>query len=102
MSESSCAGPRERLLDAAEGLINSASIHRIGVDAIVRQSRAARKSFYLHFPSKEDLVAATLKRRGMRWMQWFENNTLASGGTPTRQLLGMFDVLREWFASADF
>jgi AcrR family transcriptional regulator len=102
MPESPSSRPRERLLDAVERLINSASIHSTGVDAIVRQSGVARKSFYLYFRSKDELVAVALQRRGLRWMEWFVNCTLESGGTPAEQLLGMFDVLRDWFASDDF
>ena len=95
-------GARERLLDAAEALIYAGGIHATGVDAIVRQSGTARKSFYTHFGSKDALVAAALERRDERWMNWFAGNTLARGTTPRARLIGMFDVLREWFLSDDF
>ncbi|TAL99208.1 MAG: TetR/AcrR family transcriptional regulator [Paraburkholderia sp.] len=95
-------GARERLLDAAEALIYAGGIHATGVDAIVRQSCTARKSFYTHFGSKDALVAAALERRDERWMNWFAGNTLARGTTPRARLIGMFDVLREWFLSDDF
>lgn len=95
-------GARDRLLDAAEALIYSGGIHATGVDAIVKRSGAARKSFYSHFESKEALVVAALERRDERWMQWFVDATLARGKTPRTQLLGMFDVLRDWFQQPDF
>jgi len=93
---------RERLLDAAEALIYAGGIHATGVDAIVRQSGTARKSFYTHFESKDGLVAAALERRDERWMNWFIAGTQRRGTGARKRLLGMFDVLREWFASADF
>ncbi|MFM0606108.1 TetR/AcrR family transcriptional regulator [Paraburkholderia sediminicola] len=93
---------RERLLDAAEALIYAGGIHATGVDAIVKQSGTARKSFYTHFESKDALVAAALERRDERWMNWFIAGTLRHGKTARKHLLGMFDVLREWFASKDF
>jgi AcrR family transcriptional regulator len=93
---------RERLLDAAEALIYAGGIHATGVDAIVRQSGTARKSFYTHFGSKDALVAAALERRDERWMNWFIQGTLRHGKSARTRLLGMFDVLREWFASAEF
>ncbi|CAN0627697.1 Transcriptional regulator, TetR family [Burkholderia multivorans] len=99
---SSGPGARDRLLDAAEALIYSGGIHATGVDAIVKRSGAARKSFYSHFESKEALVAAALARRDERWMNWFVAATLERGRTPRAQLLSMFDVLREWFAQPDF
>ncbi|PCE29969.1 TetR/AcrR family transcriptional regulator [Burkholderia ubonensis] len=95
-------GARDRLLDAAEALIYSGGIHATGVDAIVKRSGAARKSFYSHFESKEALVVAALERRDERWMRWFVDATLARGKTPRTQLLGMFDVLRDWFMQPDF
>ncbi|KVM61035.1 TetR family transcriptional regulator [Burkholderia ubonensis] len=96
------SGARDRLLDAAEALIYSGGIHATGVDAIVKRSGAARKSFYSHFESKEALVVAALERRDERWMRWFVDATLARGKTPRTQLLGMFDVLRDWFSQPDF
>ncbi|KVC74563.1 TetR/AcrR family transcriptional regulator [Burkholderia ubonensis] len=95
-------GARDRLLDAAEALIYSGGIHATGVDAIVKRSGAARKSFYSHFESKEALVVAALERRDERWMRWFVDATLARGKTPRTQLLGIFDVLRDWFSQPDF
>ncbi|KUZ71510.1 TetR family transcriptional regulator [Burkholderia ubonensis] len=95
-------GARDRLIDAAEALIYSGGIHATGVDAIVKRSGAARKSFYSHFESKEALVVAALERRDERWMRWFVDATLARGKTPRTQLLGMFDVLRDWFLQSDF
>ena len=102
-TESAASGSaRERLLDAAEALIYAGGIHATGVDAIVKQSGTARKSFYTHFESKDALVAAALARRDERWMNWFIAGTLLQGKTAREHLLGMFDVLRDWFASEDF
>jgi AcrR family transcriptional regulator len=93
---------RERLLDAAEALIYAGGIHATGVDAIVRQSGTARKSFYTHFESKLALIAAALDRRDERWMNWFIAGTQRHGKSARKRLLGMFAVLREWFVSTDF
>lgn len=93
---------RDRLLDAAEALIYAGGIHATGVDAIVKQSGTARKSFYTHFESKDALVAAALERRDERWMNWFITGTQQRGKTARKRLLGMFEILREWFASDDF
>lgn len=98
----SLSNARERLLEAAEALIYAGGIHATGVDAIVRAAGTARKSFYTWFESKDALVAAALMRRDERWMHWFVEGTLKRGRTPRTRLIGMFDVLREWFASAGF
>jgi AcrR family transcriptional regulator len=93
---------RERLLEAAEALVYAGGIHATGVDAIVRESSTTRKSFYTYFESKDALIAAALARRHERWMNWFIEGTRQSGKTARAQLLGMFDVLREWFSSPGF
>jgi AcrR family transcriptional regulator len=93
---------RERLLEAAEALVYAGGIHATGVDAIVRAAGAARKSFYTWFESKDALVAAALTRRDERWMRWFIDGTMKRGRTPRTRLIGMFDVLHEWFASEGF
>jgi AcrR family transcriptional regulator len=90
------SGPRERLLDTADKLLNSSSINGTGVDAIVRHSGAARKSLYQYFGSKDGLFSTVLRRRSERWIVWFESSTLAQGTSPSQHLLGMFDVLRNW------
>ncbi|MBT0667420.1 TetR/AcrR family transcriptional regulator [Novosphingobium profundi] len=94
--------PAQRaLLDATEHLIYTGGIHATGVDAIVRKSGIARKTLYRHYPTKEALVEAALRRRDDRWMAWFIAAT--SGYTdPRARLLSCFDALREWFASDGF
>jgi AcrR family transcriptional regulator len=101
-SASASVSARDRLLEAAEALIYAGGIHATGVDAIVKQSGTARKSFYTYFESKDALVAAALERRDERWMKWFIEGTLRHGKRPHARLLGMFDVLREWFVSDGF
>jgi AcrR family transcriptional regulator len=96
MLDQTSSGPRERLLDAADELLNSASINGTGVDAIVRHSGAARKSLYRYFKSKDDLFSTVLQRRSERWIAWFESSTLAQGAVASDQLVGMFDILSNW------
>ncbi|AJW94031.1 MULTISPECIES: TetR/AcrR family transcriptional regulator [Burkholderia] len=100
--EPAAGNARLRLLEAAEELVYAGGIHATGVDAIVKRSGAARKSFYTHFESKEALVTAALARRDDRWMAWFIDGTRERGKTPRARLLAMFDVLREWFERPDF
>ncbi len=92
-----------RLLEAAEELVYAGGIHATGVDAIVKRSGAARKSFYTHFESKEALVTAALARR-RRSLDGVGSSAVRAerGKTPRARLLAMFDVLREWFERARF
>lgn len=92
---------RQRLLQATERLVYAGGIHATGMDLIVRTSGVARKQVYRLYPNKDALVAAALRARDERWMQWF---VAASSRTqaPRARLLAMFDALREWFGTDDF
>ncbi|MFI6179252.1 TetR/AcrR family transcriptional regulator [Nonomuraea sp. NPDC051191] len=89
---------RERLLDAAEDLFYAEGIRAVGVERILSVSGVGRASFYRHFPSKDDLVVAVLRRRDERWRAWLAERVEALGGHP----LNVFDALAERFARADF
>lgn len=89
---------RERLLDTAEALFYAEGIRAIGLERILAESGAGRASFYRHFASKDDLVAAVLRRRDEAWRAWFHERVTALGGGP----LTVFDALAERFTRADF
>lgn len=92
---------RERLLRATERLVYAGGIHATGMDLIVKTSGVARKQVYRLFANKDALVAAALRARDERWMQWF---VAASSRVqaPRERLLAMFDALRDWFGTDDF
>lgn len=92
---------RQRLLQATERLVYAGGIHATGMDLIVRTSGVARKQVYRLYPNKDALVAAALRARDERWMQWFIGAS-SRAQAPRARLLAMFDALREWFGTDDF
>jgi AcrR family transcriptional regulator len=54
---------RARILDAASETFYRRGISAVGVDAIVAEAGVAKATLYRHFPSKDDLVVAVLRRR---------------------------------------
>lgn len=54
---------KERVLDTADRLFVAHGVRAVGVDRIVAEARVSRVTFYRHFPAKEDLVEAYLRRR---------------------------------------
>jgi len=67
------AETRRRILDAAGALFRAHGIDGVGVDAIMHEAGLTHGGFYLHFASKEALVAevaaASLARAAARWDQ---------------------------------
>jgi AcrR family transcriptional regulator len=94
---------RERLLDTAYDLFSRRGVRDVGVDELIERSGVAKATFYRHFPSKDHLVTAFLKRREERWTRgWVEAEASRRGSTPEERLLAIFDLFQEWFQRTDF
>src|SRR3954470_10251653 len=85
---------KERILETADRLFYLQGIRAIGVDTIAAEIGISKRTLYNHFPSKDELIAAYLKRR-------FTQPT-ASDKPPAEQILATFDSLEHRFASKDF
>ena len=92
---------REKILATAEQLIYENGIHATGMDLLVKTSGVARKSIYRYFANKNDVAAAALNARDLRWMQWFKSECDKTESAQAR-IIGMFDVLKSWFVSDGF
>ncbi len=58
------APTRERLLDAAGALFYAEGIVAVGVDRVCQRAGVSKRSLYKLFPTKDELVAASLRRFG--------------------------------------
>jgi AcrR family transcriptional regulator len=85
---------KERILDTAERLFYRAGIRATGVDTIAAEVGISKRTLYNHFPSKDALVAAYLKRGFL--------TQHASERPPLEQILRTFDRLEKGFAHRDF
>jgi len=57
---------RQRLLDTADRLFYAHGVQAVGVDRILAEARVNRVTFYRHFPTKQHLVEAYLRKRMAR------------------------------------
>ncbi|MBD8044551.1 TetR/AcrR family transcriptional regulator [Arthrobacter sp. Sa2BUA2] len=57
---------RERLLDAAGSLFYREGIRAVSADKIIAAAGTTKVTFYRHFPTKDDLVAAYLEEQSRR------------------------------------
>ena len=94
--------PRTRILDAASEAFYRQGIAAVGVDAIVADAGVAKSTLYRHFPSKDDLVVAFLRRRDERWRAWLRSEVERLSPDPAGRPLAVFDALGGWFASEAF
>ena len=94
---------RERILESAYELFARKGLRAVGVDEVIDRAAVAKATLYRHFPSKDDLVLAFLRRREERWTRgWVEREARRRGATPEERLLAIFDLFDEWFRRPDF
>lgn len=93
---------RDHLIETALELFYREGFHATGIDKILAQSGVAKMTLYKHFRSKDELILAALRRRDERFRNIFVRAVESRAETPSARLLAIFDVLDEWFGSADF
>jgi AcrR family transcriptional regulator len=94
---------RDRILQSAYDLFSRRGIRAVGIEEVIERAAVAKATLYRHFPSKDDLVLAFLRRREEVWTHgWVEAEARSRGGTPAGALLAIFDLFDEWFHQADF
>jgi AcrR family transcriptional regulator len=84
----------ERILVTADRLFYLKGIRAIGVDTIAAEIGISKRTLYNHFPSKDALIQAYLKRRFVA--------ARASDKPPVEQILATFDSLERRFSAKDF
>ncbi|WP_327434437.1 MULTISPECIES: TetR/AcrR family transcriptional regulator [unclassified Streptomyces] len=84
---------RDRILDTACELFYAHGIHAVGVDRLIAESGVAKATLYKQFPSKDDVVAAYLRRMDDSWRRQLRSAALAAGDDPREQLFGLFVAL---------
>src|SRR5438552_12241988 len=97
------ATARERIDRTAYELFSRHGIRAIGVDAVIARSGVAKQTLYRHYPSKNDLILAFLRRREELWTRtWLEREVERQAHTPGGRLLVIFDTFDKWFRRPDF
>ncbi len=95
--------PAHELINvAAYKLFSRFGVRAVSVDQVIAQSGVAKATLYRHFPTKEHLVLAFLRRRETLWTQELQQAVERIGGLPGNRLLAVFDVYDKWFRKSDF
>src|SRR6266852_3930878 len=97
------ASARERIDRTAYELFSRHGIRAVGVDTISARSGVAKMTLYKHYPSKEELALAFLRRREELWTRsWLQQEVERRARKPAGRLLAVFDVFEKWFRRGDF
>jgi AcrR family transcriptional regulator len=84
-------GARERILKAAETLFYRDGIHATGMQRLTQQAKVSKRTFYQHFPSKNDAVQEYLRVIDEAGGTPCERAIDTASGTPRQRLLAIFD-----------
>lgn len=87
----------ERILDAAADLFYANGLRGFGIDRVIEVSGVAKSTLYAHFRTKDELVAAYLRRTDDSWMSQLQSAAEQAGDDPREQLVGLFDALEGAF-----
>jgi AcrR family transcriptional regulator len=94
---------RQRIDDTAYELFSRHGIRATGVDTLAARAGVAKMTLYKHYPSKEALALAFLRRREELWTRsWLQQEVERRARAPRAKLLAVFDVFDKWFQRADY
>jgi len=100
---SSLPPARERIDRAAYELFSRNGVRAVGVDAVVARADVAKKTLYLHYPSKKKLALAFLRRREELWTRaWLQEGVNRRARRPADRLVAVFDLFDSWFHRSDY
>lgn len=86
--------PKDKLFHTAARLFYQHGYHAIGVDTIAAEAGIGKMTLYRHYPSKDDLIVAFLRRSNEEFWDYFEQST-AGALTARGKLLAFFEALQE-------
>jgi AcrR family transcriptional regulator len=81
---------RQSIVAAAAKLFYGEGIRAVSIDAVAEAAGITKKTFYYHFRSKDELIAAYLEARDQPtlalYARWFDETT----GSPQDKIRGLF------------
>ena len=93
---------REELIKTAVELFAKQGFHATGIDRILEKSGVAKRTLYMHFRSKEELIMAALRHYDGQFRNEFMRQVEAKARTPKTRLLAIFDVAEKGFKKNNF
>ncbi|MHB1502602.1 MAG: TetR/AcrR family transcriptional regulator [Acidimicrobiales bacterium] len=87
---------KARLIDAASDLFYTDGFAPTPVDRVVERSGVSKPTLYVHFPSKDALLAAALEQRHAERARTLDAWVHSADSSPCEQLLAVFDWLAHW------
>lgn len=105
---STAAATRDLILDAAERLIGALGYSKTTMDDVARAAGVGKRTIYVHFPTKEEVVLSTIDRIVDRLLARLRDHAAGPGSAPDRvramlreRVLFRFDSVRDYSHGLD-
>jgi AcrR family transcriptional regulator len=92
---------RQQIIDTADRLFYKQGYNLTGINQIIEEAGVAKASLYYHFPSKEDLCVAYLKKRYENWSSML-SEFLDGVTDPKEAIIKCFECRSEYLLQNDF
>jgi TetR/AcrR family transcriptional regulator, transcriptional repressor for nem operon len=96
-----CEHPRERIMDIAEHLIMSRGFNRFSYKDISTEMNVKNAAIHYHFPSKNDLGVAVIRRAQARCRKW-NAKTIQQAVSPVDMLNAFLEMFTGYLNSGEY
>ncbi len=91
-----------QIIEAAYGLFRANGFYATGVDLIMRTAEVSKRTMYKYFPTKNDLIAATLDYYQANYKVYLENLLDHKEMNSREKILLIFTDAMTWFDDTNF
>lgn len=93
---------RKQIIETAFKLFTENGFYATGVDLIMRESKISKRTMYIYFPTKNELIVAVLQYYRANYQQKL-NEILKRDDIQARQkIMLIFEESKSWFGSGQF
>lgn len=96
------SGKRQQIIEAAFRLFKENGFYATGVDLIMRQANVSKRTMYVYFPTKNDLIVAVLNHYHNDYQGNVDKLLRQSELTGREKILAIFDDTKTWFEDTHF
>ncbi len=93
---------RLQIIQAAFKLFTENGFYATGVDLIMRQAGVSKRTMYIYFPTKNDLIVAVLEFYRINYERGLKDLLARNDLSNREKILAIFEDAGNWFANKQF
>lgn len=96
------SGKRKQIVEAAFKLFKENGFYATGVDLIMRQANVSKRTMYIYFPTKKELIVAVLDHYRLDYERHVTQLLSSTDMDSREKILAIFDDAGHWFSDNQF